>query len=409
MSETMMSQNVGTKLAADGAIKSAIDSIVAHVQQHSATITEIRPAIDGLKDDYQQLLDRAAKVKGRALLYPLLGSGAGNGPLVEMADGSVKWDLVTGIGVHFFGHSHPELVRASLESSIQDTAKHGNLQSNFDAFRFGELLLELAGRNSRLSECFITTSGAVANESALKVCYQKHAPASRVIAFKDCFMGRTITMAQIGDSAAGRDGIPLSTQIDYMPFWTEANVARAGGEAKFIEHACDQLREYITRYPRQHACFIFELLQGEGGFNVAPREFFVALMDICREHNIAIWDDEIQSFGRTQEMFAYETLDLGDYIDVFCVGKMTQACAALYTKEYSPRAGLLSGTFTGASQDFSTWRPARHASTKARSSSGAGMARSTFACSRQCPFSRMSTGPGSLSASSVGLPRSPGN
>ena len=53
-------------------------------------------------------------------------------------------------------------------------------------------------------------------------------------------------------------------------------------------------------------------------------------------------------------MFAYETLDLGDYIDVFCVGKMTQACAALYTKEYSPRAGLLSGTFTGASQDFST-------------------------------------------------------
>jgi len=354
MSETMMSQNVGTKLAADGAIKSAIDSIVNQVQQHSATITEIRPAIDGLKDDYQQLLDRAAKVKGRALLYPLLGSGAGNGPLVEMADGSVKWDLVTGIGVHFFGHSHPELVRASLESSIQDTAKHGNLQSNFDAFRFGELLLELAGRNSRLSECFITTSGAVANESALKVCYQKHAPASRVIAFKDCFMGRTITMAQIGDSAAGRDGIPLSTQIDYMPFWTEANVARAGGEAKFIEHACDQLREYITRYPRQHACFIFELLQGEGGFNVAPREFFVALMDICREHNIAIWDDEIQSFGRTQEMFAYETLDLGDYIDVFCVGKMTQACAALYTKEYSPRAGLLSGTFTGASQDFST-------------------------------------------------------
>ncbi len=354
MPETTMSESVGSKLAADAAIKSAIDAIVAQVQQHSASITDARPPADNLKDEYKQLLDRAAAVKGRALLYPLLGSGAGNGPLVEMADGSVKWDLVTGIGVHFFGHSHPELVRASLESSIQDTAKHGNLQSNFDAYRFGELLLELAGRNSRLSECFLTTSGAVANESALKICYQKHAPASRVIAFKDCFMGRTITMAQIGDSAGGRDGIPLSTQIDYMPYWTEANVARAGGEAKFIELACDQLREYITRYPRQHACFIFELLQGEGGFNVAPREFFVALMDICREHNIAIWDDEIQSFGRTREMFAYETLDLGEYVDVFCVGKMTQACATLYTKEYSPRAGLLSGTFTGASQDFAT-------------------------------------------------------
>lgn len=352
MPETTVTKSVGTKMAADPAIQSAIDTIVMQVQKHSSTITDSRPPVEGLSSDYKDLLDRAAKVKGRALLYPLIGSGAGNGPLVEMGDGSVKWDMITGIGVHFFGHNHPELVRASLEASIQDAAKHGNLQSNFDAYRFGETLLELAGRNSRLSECFVTTSGAVANESAIKVCYQKHAPASRVIAFKDCFMGRTVTMAQIGDSAAGRDGIPLTTQVDYMPYWTEANVARAGGESKFIEQSCAQLKEFVERYPRQHACFIFELLQGEGGFNVAPREFFVALMDICREHNIAIWDDEIQSFGRTGEMFAYETLNLGDYVDVFCVGKMTQACATLYTKEYSPRAGLLSGTFTGASQDF---------------------------------------------------------
>lgn len=354
MPETTVSQSVGTQLSRDPAIKSAIDAIVAQVQKHSAAITDARPPSEGLKDEYKSLLDRAARVKGRALLYPLIGSGVGNGPLVEMGDGSVKWDMITGIGVHFFGHSHPELVRASLGAGVLDAAKHGNLQSNFDAYRFGELLLELASRNSRLAECFVTTSGAVANESAIKVCYQKHAPASRVIAFKDCFMGRTVTMAQIGDSAAGRDGIPLSTQVDYMPFWTDANVARAGGPSQFIAQSCAQLREHIERYPRQHACFIFELVQGEGGFNTAPREFFVALMDICREHNIAIWDDEIQSFGRTGEMFAYETLNLGDYVDVFCVGKMTQACATLYTKEYSPRAGLLSGTFTGASQDFAT-------------------------------------------------------
>lgn len=354
MPETTATHSTGAKLAADPAIRSAIDAIVEQVRRHSSTITGDRPARDDLKADYKALMDRAAKVKGRALLYPLIGSGVGNGPLVEMADGSVKWDMITGIGVHFFGHSHPELVRASLEAGVLDAAKHGNLQSNFEAYRFAEVLLELAGRNSRLAECFVTTSGAVANESAIKVCYQKHAPASRVIAFRDCFMGRTVTMAQIGDSAAGRDGIPLSTQVDYMPYWTEANVARAGGPKQFIEQSCDLLREHIERYPRQHACFIFELVQGEGGFNVAPREFFVALMDICREHNIAIWDDEIQSFGRTGEMFAYETLGLGDYVDVFCVGKMTQACATMYTKEYSPRAGLLSGTFTGASQDFAT-------------------------------------------------------
>ena len=51
---------------------------------------------------------------------------------------------------------------------------------------------------------------------------------------------------------------------------------------------------------------------------------------------IAIWDDEIQTFGRTTSMFAYEALDLGDWVDVFCIGKMTQACATLYTEEFLP-------------------------------------------------------------------------
>lgn len=353
MPETM-SQAVGSQIAQDNAIKAAIDTIVAQVNQHNSTITDARPATQGSESTFQSMLDRAAATKGRPLLYPMIGSGAGNGPLVELADGSVKWDMITGIGVHYFGHGHPELVRASLEGSLQDTPKHGNLQSNFDAYRFSELLVELASRNSKLSQCFLTTSGAMANESALKVCYQKHAPAGRVIAFKHCFMGRSVTMAQIGDSAGGRVGIPLTTQVDYMPFWNEKAAEEVGGKTRYIDHCCWKLQQLIDRYPKQHACFIFELIQGEGGFNVAPREFLVALMDICKANNIAVWDDEIQSFGRTGEMFAYETLDLGDYVDVFCVGKMTQVCATMYTDEYAPKPGLLSGTFTGSSQDFST-------------------------------------------------------
>src|SRR5690606_35730879 len=105
-----------------------------------------------------------------------------------------------------------------------------------------------------------------------------------------------------------------------------------------------------------HACFVFELIQGEGGFNTAPRQFFVELMDRCRSAGIPIWDDEIQTFGRLDRMFAYEALDLGDYVDVFCVGKMTQACATLFTEEFNPQAGLLSGTFSGEGVSFRVGR-----------------------------------------------------
>ncbi len=352
MSTETSTQTTGHQLLSDASIQASFDSIVQKVGEYSAQITDTRPATAELASSFDDLLSEAAQYKGRALLYPSIGSGAGNGALVEMADGSVKWDMLTGIGVHFMGHANPKIIRAQLDASLLDTTKHGNLQTSYHAFEFSKKLVDRASKTSNLAHAFITTSGAMANESAIKVCYQKHAPASRVLAFEHCFMGRSVTMCQLGDSAGGRQGIPLSTQVDYIPFYDPARAEQMGGQSKFIDYACDRLQEYITRYPNEHACFIFELVQGEGGFNTAPREYLVALMEICRANNIAIWDDEIQAFGRTEEMFAYEMYDLGEYVDVFCVGKMTQACATLYTENYNPKPGLLSGTFTGATVDF---------------------------------------------------------
>ncbi|MBC7835658.1 MAG: aminotransferase class III-fold pyridoxal phosphate-dependent enzyme [Phycisphaerales bacterium] len=341
----------GADLVSNNAVRAGIDAIVREVQRRSARVTDVRGPVEGLREGYEALMKRAADTRGRALLYPYLGSGVGNGALVELADGSVKWDMICGIGVHFFGHSDPESIGAALEGGLSDIMQHGNLQANFDAYEFAEVLLAEAKKHSRLKYAYLSTSGAMANENAIKVCYQKHAPASRVIAFKDCFMGRSVTMSQIGDAAANRIGIPLSTLVDYVPFYDEALAAK-DGMAAAIEVGVGRLRELIERYPKQHACFIFELVQGEGGFNTAPREFFVALMDLCKQHSIAVWDDEIQTFGRTETMFAYEKLDLGDYVDVFCVGKMTQVCATLFSEEYNPGPGLLSGTFTSTTSAY---------------------------------------------------------
>jgi 4-aminobutyrate aminotransferase-like enzyme len=346
---------VGQALKASPAVKAAVDAIVREAQSASARITGVAPPRAELKQSYDDLMARFAAVRGRGLWYPYIGSGAGNGALVELLDGSVKYDMICGIGVHFFGHSDADLIREAVEGGIDDTVKHGNLQSNFEACEFGEVLLAQAKKHSRLKHVFVSTSGAMANENAVKVCYQKHAPANRVIAFKDCFMGRSVTMCQIGDTAEYRQGVPLSTLVDYMPFW-DADAAARMGKARFIDMGVSHLNQYLDRYPGQHACFIFELMQGEGGFNVGDRDYFKALMDVCRARRVAIWDDEIQCFGRGRRMFAYEHFDLGEYVDVFCVGKMSQACATLYTEEYNPKPGLLSGTFTGEGVSFRVGR-----------------------------------------------------
>lgn len=341
------------RLRQSPAVQAAIASIRAEVELAQAAITGVRGPAAGRAVEYDRLLAEAGEVRGRGLYYPYLGSGIGNGPLVELADGSVKLDMISGIGVNFFGHSDADLIATAVEGALGDTVMQGNLQMNAEAVRFAQTLIGEAAKVSGLRHAFLCNSGAMANESALKVCFQKHAPASRVIAFEDCFMGRTWTLSQLGDSAAGRVGLPLNTLVDYMPFYDEAEARRmsAGdqsGPSRFIDASVRRLERFISRYPAQHACFVFELIQGEGGFRLAPREFHEALMQVCKAHDISVWTDEVQTFGRTDRMFCFDALGLGDFVDVCTVGKMTQVCAALFRAGYNPKPGLLSGTFLGS-------------------------------------------------------------
>ena len=251
---------LGAALAGNPAVQASIEAILDQLRTAQAALTGACPPESDHVESYEALLERAGEVRGRKCLYPYLGTGLGNGPLVQLADGSVKWDMINGIGVHMFGHSHPEMVRAALESATSDVVMQGNLQFNADSIQLSELLVKEAGRTSGIKHCFMTNSGAMANESALKVCQQKTGAAPRIIAFADCFMGRSTTMAQIGDSAGGRVGIPMNTHVDYMPYWDPALGERS------IDHAVWHLDQVIKRYPGQHSCFVFELTQGEGGF-----------------------------------------------------------------------------------------------------------------------------------------------
>ncbi len=352
---TQSETSLGSALRANPTVRKALDTIVGEVRNASSAITDVRGPREGLTENYEAFMARIGEIRGRGLYYTYVGSGLGNGALVELADGSVKWDMIGGIGVNFFGHSDPELVEESLIAGLDDVVKHGNLQSNEDAYLFADKLVECASRHSNLKHAFLTTGGALANENALKICFQKQRPASRVIVFKDCFMGRTCTMAQLGDESAYRQGIPLTMGVDYMPFFDEV-AAECMGHNRFIDMALMHLEGYIERYPNQHAAFVFELIQGEGGFNTSTHEYFQVLMECCKANGIAVWDDEIQTFGRTNSMFAYEKLELGEYIDVLSVGKMTQACATLFTEQYNPSPGLLSGTFSGETQSFRVGR-----------------------------------------------------
>jgi acetylornithine/N-succinyldiaminopimelate aminotransferase len=162
------------------------------------------------------------------------------------------------------------------------------------------------------------------------------------VVFRNAFAGRTSTLAEITDRPDFREGLPLRGNVLHVPFYDASDPDSTGRSLHALE-------DHLERYPGRIAAMLFELVQGEGGFNLAPREFFAALMERCREAKIAVWVDEVQTFGRTGELFAFRTFELDEYVDVVTVGKILQGSATLFTNRYKPKPGLVAGTFAGAS------------------------------------------------------------
>jgi len=315
--------------------------ILDSIRETSSSIHAIRPARESMKASYESWLEKAKELRGNPLFYPYLGSGRGNGLLVELEDGSVKYDLICGIGVHFFGHCHLGLASELIEAACQDTVMQGNLQQNVDSIRLCKQLTSLVG----MDHVFLTTSGAMACENALKIIFQKKQPASRLIAFEGCFMGRTTTLAQVTDKPQFRVGLPETIHVDYIPFFDPTD------EEGSIQRTLNALKDHLKRYPGQHAAILMELVQGERGFFVGNSRFFQEIIQLCKKEGLAVLVDEVQTFARTEKLFAFQHFGLTD-IDVVTIGKVAQLGATFWNEEFNPKPNLLSQTFTASTSSI---------------------------------------------------------
>jgi ornithine--oxo-acid transaminase len=201
------------------------------------------------------------------------------------------------------GHCHPAIYKAMCEQAQKVT-----LTSR--AFRNDQLPLlyrdlhELTGFEMALP----MNSGAEAVETALKTARKwgetvKGIPAGRteILVASNNFHGRTIAIVGFSSEAQYRSG--------FGPF--------PGGFKEVAFGDIDSLRSAITP---NTAAFLVEPIQGEAGILVPPAGYLAEAAALCREHNVLLMVDEIQSgLGRTGKLFAY----LYDEItpDVVIVGK----------------------------------------------------------------------------------------
>lgn len=336
-------QLLGQSLQNSPQIQKKIKELVEEVQKVSGQIKASSDPKSELNSQAEKLISEVNDLRGRPLFYPYVGTGLGRGPYVELEDGSVKLDLINGIGIHILGHSHPEVIEASIEGAISDVVMQGHLQANKDYMTISKKLVELASKKSRLKHVWLTTCGTMANENALKIARQKKSPARKIIAMKDAFAGRSTMMAEVTDNPAFKQGLPEYNEVLRIPF-PDKGLAQSGKEVSLRA-----LKEHVEKHKDDICCFIFEPMLGEGGYKVPVREDLIPLLDFCKQQGIPVWADEVQTFCRTGEFFAFETLDFGNYVDIVTIAKTVQVGATLYTEEYNPQPGLIAGTFAGSS------------------------------------------------------------
>ncbi|MEK6556221.1 MAG: aminotransferase class III-fold pyridoxal phosphate-dependent enzyme, partial [Bdellovibrionota bacterium] len=162
-----------------------------------------------------------------------------------------------------------------------------------------------------------------------------------IIGMTSAFAGRTTLMAEVTDNPSFKQGLPEYNEVLRVPFYDK-------NDPRSSEKSLTILKEHVAKHEGNICTFTFEPMQGEGGYNKAPREFFLPMLEFCREKQIPVWFDEVQTFTRTGQFFAYETLGLGDYVDVCTIAKTAQNGATFFTPELNPKPGLIAGTFSGS-------------------------------------------------------------
>ncbi|MBF0484944.1 MAG: aspartate aminotransferase family protein [Candidatus Omnitrophica bacterium] len=208
----------------------------------------------------------------------------GKGSVVTDIDGKKYLDFFPGWGVSNVGHCHPK-VMAAVRDQI---GKMIHVPNNFFHPNQARLAREIVNQTFP-GKVFFCNSGAEANEAAIKFArIYGEGRRFEIITTLNSFHGRTLgALAATGQTKYQNGFQPLPGGFKTVPF-----------------NDIDALKFAITD---KTVAIMLELIQGEGGINIASKEYVQEVRRICDEKNILLILDEVQTgIGRTGAMFAYK-------------------------------------------------------------------------------------------------------
>lgn len=219
---------------------------------------------------------------------------SGKGSVVCDVNGKQYIDMGSGIGVTSFGIAD-DVWQSAVCAQLGRVQHMSNLYYTEPCARLAQLLCGKTG----MKKVFFGNSGAEANECAIKAARkwageQKGPEYSTIVTLQNSFHGRTLTtLSATGQAHYHELFQPLTPGFCHID---------AGKDIFELEALAAHAKI---------AAVMIECVQGEGGVKALEPSFVKNLAQYCREHDILLIVDEVQTGnGRTGELYAYMNYDI---------------------------------------------------------------------------------------------------
>jgi 4-aminobutyrate aminotransferase/(S)-3-amino-2-methylpropionate transaminase len=289
---------------------------------------------------------RHAVANPLSVTFPIIAASASGATLTDV-DGNTFIDFAGGVGCLNVGHGHPEVLAAAHEQLDRFMHTDFTIVAYEPYVTLAERLTQRTPISGPLKAAFFN-AGTEAVENAVKFA-RAYTGRPAVIAFDGAFHGRTMLSLSLTSKVHPyKAGLgPFAPEVYRVPFPNEFRGITTDDALAALERAFATVVA-----PETVAAIVFEPVQGEGGFIVAPADFVHGLRRLCDTHGIVLVADEVQTgFARTGRFFGIE--HSGVEPDLICVAKSIASglplSGVLGRAEImdAPALGGVGGTYVG--------------------------------------------------------------
>ncbi len=197
-------------------------------------------------------------------------------------------DFFGGFGSLAFGHNHPRIIAA--RQRFQDEKRH-EIAIAFLSQYASALARNIAACSpGELDMVFLGSSGSEAMEAAIKVAERASGRGNcKIVHAENSFHGKTKGVLSLTDSTLYQGEFKLVGNAYKVPF----------GDLEALTNA--------VRSDPEIGVVVLETVQGGGGINMAPTQYWQGVRALCDKHNVLWVADEVQcGYGRTGRFYAFE-------------------------------------------------------------------------------------------------------